>query len=66
MSVELVNEKNVQDKIRDTLSRTEDEVLKTLKTIPGDPRWMAIAITQIELGFMAAKRSLYEGKRVGD
>ena len=55
-----------QAEIRTKLSQMEDEVLRTFDSITGDGRWVSIARTQIQLGFMAAKRGLYEGKRVGD
>lgn len=55
-----------QDAMRVELSKIEDAVLRSLGQINGDARWLAIARTDIERGFMAAKRALYEGKRVGD
>lgn len=64
MSVQAISEK--QDELRMNLSKVEDQVLATLEAAPGDERWKAIARTHIQQGFMAAKRALYEGKRVGD
>lgn len=58
-----------KDAMRAQLSKIEDAVLKSFGEVfenGGDSRWLAIARTHIEQGFMAAKRSLYEGKRVGD
>jgi hypothetical protein len=55
-----------QDAQRDLLRTTEDDLLHTLNATQGDQRWLAIAKTHIEQGFMAWKRALYEGKRVGD
>ena len=55
-----------QDRISMMLSTHEDDVLATIRAMSGDERWKAIAITQIQLGYMAAKRALYDGKRVGD
>lgn len=51
------------------LSSIEDEVLAAFSVARdsgADPRWMAIAITNLQLGFMAAKRACYDGKRVTD
>jgi hypothetical protein len=64
-------EQEIQDKIREKLSRMEDEVLKTLASLSQDAqgegaRWIAIGKTHIQEGFMAVKRGVYEGKRVGD
>jgi hypothetical protein len=55
-----------QDAMRAELSKIEDKVLEAFKQIEGDQRWLAIARTDIQTGFMAAKRALYEGRRVGD
>jgi hypothetical protein len=58
-----------QDEMRQKLSQVEDEVTKIIATIfesGGDSRWIAIGRTQVELGFMALKRGVYDGKRVGD
>ena len=59
-----------KDDMREELSKIETAVLKAfleIETAPNfSPRWLAIARTHIEEGFMAAKRSLYSGKRVGD
>lgn len=57
---------SAQDRIRTMLSTHEDDVLSTIRAMTGDERWKSIAITQIQLGYMAAKRALYDGKRVGD
>jgi hypothetical protein len=63
-----VTEDEIRDKIRAKLSRMEDEILLTLDSFKEgiDPRWLAIGRTNIQLGFMAVKRAVYEGKRVGD
>ena len=60
-----------RDNLRTMLSEQEDEILKVFDLLKGDAdgeavRWLAIARTHIQEGFMAAKRSVYEGKRVGD
>jgi len=55
-----------KDRIRIMLSTHEDDVIATIRAMSGDERWKSIAITHIELGYMAAKRALYDGKRVGD
>lgn len=59
-----------RDAIREHLSAMEDRVLGTFQDLMDrevvDQRWLSIARTHIEQGFMAAKRGLYEGKRVGD
>jgi len=58
-----------QDEIRKKLSTMEDEILKTVSAIfqsGADARWVAIGKTGIEQGFMALKRAVYDGKRVGD
>ena len=64
-----LNAQEGQDKMRFLLSRKEDEILGVLTGISGSDetnRWLAIARTHIQQGFMAAKRAVYEGKRVGD
>lgn len=63
--------REMQDEYRARFSSMEDEILKTLAVVGEqldwiDKRWLAIGRTHIQQGFMAAKRSLYEGKRVGD
>jgi hypothetical protein len=64
------SEDEIRAKIRAKLSRMEDEILLTLdafKDSPAaDPRWLAIGRSHVELGFMAIKRAVYEGKRIGD
>jgi hypothetical protein len=55
-----------KDDQRETLRKMEDELLQILSGMAGDQRWKSIAKTHIEQGFMAWKRALYEGKRVGD
>jgi hypothetical protein len=64
-------EQEIKDKIRVKLSAMEDEILKTISSLSmeaeGDgARWLAIGKTHIQEGFMALKRGVYEGKRVGD
>lgn len=63
-----VTEQEIRDKIRMKLSKMEDEILLTLDSFKEgvDQRWVSIARTHIQQGFMAAKRAVYEGKRVGD
>ena len=61
--------KRTQDKMREKLSAMEDEIIKVIGAIfesGGDSRWVAIGRTNIEQGFMALKRGIYDGKRVGD
>ena len=61
--------KRKQDEMRQKLSAMEDEVMKVVAAIfesGGDSRWIAIGRTDIEKGFMALKRGIYDGKRVGD
>lgn len=62
------SEQEIRDKIRTKLSKMEDEILLTLDSFKEgvDQRWVSIARTHIQQGFMAAKRAVYEGKRVGD
>ena len=59
-----------KDEMRAELSKIETAVLKAfleIETAPNfSPRWLALARTHVEQGFMCAKRALYEGKRVGD
>lgn len=55
-----------KEEFRDKLRTAEDQVLKSLDQMQGDARWKQIARTHIEQGFMAWKRALFEGKRVGD
>jgi hypothetical protein len=57
-----------QDEMRAELSKIEDGVLAFFnqKAIDVDERWRSIAITHLQQAFMAAKRAIYEGKRVGD
>jgi hypothetical protein len=55
-----------KDAMRAELTKIEDAVLRSFGQINGDARWMALARTHTELGFMCAKRALYQGKRVGD
>jgi hypothetical protein len=61
----------MRDRLRDDWQHLENDVLSSFSLAAGahenvDPRWMSIARTHIQQGFMAAKRALYEGKRVGD
>ena len=60
----------MQDEYRMRFSSMEDEIHKNIMTMSQalmcDPRWMSIGITHIQEGFMALKRAMYEGKRVGD
>ena len=58
--------KTKQDAMFAELSKIEDKVLEAFAEIDGDARWLAIARTHIQEGFMAAKRGLVKGKRVGD
>lgn len=59
-----------QDNLRNILSIEEDQLLSRLNDIQVDAgeaaRWKSIARTHFQEGFMALKRALYEGKRVGD
>jgi hypothetical protein len=55
-----------RDKYRAGLSQHENHMLALLEQTPGDGRWKSIARTHLEQGFMAWKRAVYEGKRVGD
>lgn len=61
-----------QDAMRAELSRIEDAVLKAFEQVAigadrsEGARWLALARTNTQLGFMCAKRALYEGRRVGD
>jgi hypothetical protein len=55
-----------KDATREELTKIENAVLQALDQISGDQRWISIARTHIQIGFMSAKRGLYEGKRVGD
>lgn len=51
------------------LSAREDALLATfnhLQEAGADPRWIAIARTHLQQGFMAAKRACFDGKRVTD
>jgi len=41
------------------------EFLKTIAQVPHDPRWLAIARTHIEEGFMAAERAIGDGPKEG-
>lgn len=67
-----MTEQELRDTMRQKLSDMENEVLKTIASLAdsatSDPaaRWLSIGKTHIEQGFMAVKRGLYEGKRVGD
>jgi hypothetical protein len=64
--------KAMQDEFRVRFSSMEDEIKKNVESLRGvqgidlDQRWLSIGMTHIEQGFMALKRALYEGKRVGD
>ena len=64
--------KVMQDEYRMRFSSMEDEIKNNLDSlvglgeIPVDQRWLNIGKTHIEQGFMALKRAIYEGKRVGD
>jgi hypothetical protein len=61
-----------QDAMREQLSKIEDNVLDAFASMAvgldrnEGARWLSIARTHIQQGFMCAKRALYEGKRVGD
>jgi hypothetical protein len=61
----------IQDKdaMREELTKIENAVLAAYSELAlgsHDARWLALATTNTQLGFMCAKRALYEGKRVGD
>jgi hypothetical protein len=66
------NKQVMQDEYRMRFSSMEDEIKNNLDSLLGveglnvDQRWLNIGKTHIEQGFMALKRALYEGKRVGD
>lgn len=61
-----MDEAQTRDALRDDLSKHETRLLELMEQTPGDGRWKAIAKTHLEQAFMAWKRGLYEGKRVGD
>lgn len=49
------------------LKAAEERVLRLLDGLPAkgaDPRWAAVARTQIEQGFMAANRSIFQPGRI--
>ena len=52
------------------LTLTEDvlfaRLTEIMRGIETDGRWHAIAVTQIELGFMAARRAVRDGKRTDE
>jgi hypothetical protein len=47
---------------------TEERILRTIdelrRTGEGDPRWLAIAQTDLEKGFMALNRAIFQPSRV--
>lgn len=55
-----------KDDLRNRLLVVENELLDRLEKAEGDARWLALAKTHLEQGFMCWKRGLYEGKRVGE
>lgn len=61
-----MNEQKSKDDLRELLRQNEDQLLRDLDATAGDPRWLALAKTHLELAFMCWKRAVYEGKRVGD
>lgn len=58
--VEVVNE----NKALEELVLRQMERLQEMHGLEPDPRWMAIAKTQIEQGFMALNRAVFQPERV--
>lgn len=50
------------------LNRLEDSIYQHFEELGDDidPRWKNISKTHIQQGFMAIKRAMFEGKRIGD
>lgn len=52
------------------VTKKEDEILGFIADIDtelgADPRWLAIARTDLERSFMALRRAVFAGKRVSD
>ena len=58
-----------KQEIMGELIKRENAILDYLSAIDNDlvdKRWLAIGKTDLQTAFMAVKRSLFEGKRVGD
>lgn len=57
---------NSGDDIAARLNELEDEILQFIDRRVPPSRWRSTGITDIEKGFMCARRAVYDGRRVLD
>ena len=59
--VEVVNE----NKALEELILRQIDTLMAMHDLNPDPRWIALAKTHLEIGFMALNRSVFQPERIG-
>lgn len=65
VAVDLVNQnKHVEEKILRTLDGLRNGQTPSGESIEVDPRWLSIAMTKLEEGFMALNRSIFRPSRI--